>query len=159
MPKNMNSGKRWSLDDISRAKKKSQPSHMSVEQFNKVTAVKKLETDIQQKLFEQLELIPYKGRVLKDFFYAIPNGGFRSKKTGGILKAEGVKKGIPDIHCFIAIAPYHSLYIEMKTETGDLSGEQEQVIQLLREQGHKVVVCRNLNSALNEIFKYLGVSI
>lgn len=154
-----NSGKRWTFKDIAQAKKGPKDSQMSIDQYSLAVAVKKLETDIQQKLFEQLALIPYMGKTVKDFVYAIPNGGYRNKKTGGILKAEGVKKGVPDIHCFVAKAPYHSLYIEMKTETGELSDSQEMVIEMLREAGHKVVVCRNLNSAINELLKYLGISI
>lgn len=151
--------KRWSLEDIEKAKKQSFPARMSASKYSKAIIAKKLETDVQQKLFEQLGLIPYRGKTVKDYVYAIPNGGFRAKKTAATMKAEGVKKGIPDIHCFVARAPYHSLYVEMKTETGDLSEDQELVIQALREEGHKVVVCRNLNSVITEIFKYLGISI
>ncbi|MOA37127.1 VRR-NUC domain protein [compost metagenome] len=115
------------------------------------------ETDIQQDFMDQAAAIPFQGGTVKDYVYAIPNGGYRSKKTGKTLKAEGVKKGIPDTHCFVARAPYHSLYIEFKTEKGQLRPEQEQVIAMLREQGHKVVVCRSSQSGITEILKYLGL--
>ncbi len=151
-------GSRWTQSDIDKAKKKKLPDQMSVAQYQKATTPKILETDIQQKLIEQLGRIPYRGRFLVDYFYAVPNGGYRAKRTAAVLQAEGVKRGVPDLHCFIAKAPYHSLYIEMKTETGDLTDSQEIVIPMLREQGHKVVICRSVNSALTEIFKYLGVS-
>lgn len=151
-------GSRWTQSDIDKAKKKQLPGQMNVTQFKKVAEKKLQETDIQKKLIEVLASTPYQGRFLVDFFYAVPNGGYRTKKTGKNLKAEGLKPGIPDIHCFIAKAPYHSLYIEMKTETGDLTDSQEIVIPMLREQGHKVVICRSVNSALTEIFKYLGIS-
>lgn len=147
---------RWSESDLRTPRKKKTSSHMNIEQFRELSP-KKNESKIQIDLFGTLSLIPYRGVKLVDFIYAIPNGGYRPKKTGGIQKAEGLKRGVPDIHCFIAIAPYHSLYIEMKTEKGELSQYQEAVIKLLRQEGHKVVVCRSEQSALREIFKYLGI--
>ena len=106
-----------------------------------------------------LSKIPYKGLTVRNFIYAVPNGGFRSKRTASVLKAEGVKRGIPDLHCFVAVHPYHSLYIEMKTETGDLTESQKSVIPMLRREGHKVLICRSEEQALNEILKYLGIAI
>lgn len=95
--------------------------------------------------------------TLRDFVFAIPNGGYRSKKTGANLKKEGVKRGVPDTHCFIPIAPFHGLYIEFKTDTGDTSPDQVRVIRLLREQGYKVVICRSTRSGMDELLKYLGI--
>ena len=46
--------------------------------------------------------------------YAIPNGGFRTKTTAGLMRAEGVVSGISDLHIPIARHGYHSMYIEMK---------------------------------------------
>lgn len=156
MSKSINSSRRWTKKDISRARNQA-PNRMSVEAFKAATAKDLLETDIQQDFFDCIEMIRYKGKPLKEYVYAVPNGGYRPKKTGSLMKKEGVKRGVPDIHCFIAIAPFHSLYIEMKTEKGDLSPHQERVIKLLREQGHKVVVCRSAASAVDEILKYLGI--
>lgn len=117
-----------------------------------------LETDIQQSLITELTLCgkKYKGLPIIDFIYAVPNGGYRAKSTAKTMKAEGVRKGIPDLHCFIAVAPYHSLYIEMKREDGDVSEDQKRVIPIIRGEGHKVVVCRSAVQARNELFKYLG---
>lgn len=158
MQKRNNSRSLWTEDSLKKSRSTPVVKSMSLETFKAKTKPKLLETDIQQKLIEILATIPYKGLMLSDFIYAVPNGGFRTKRTGGVLKAEGVKKGIPDLHCFIAVAPYHSLYIEMKTATGDLTESQEVVIPMLRREGHKVVICRSVEQALNEIFKYLGIS-
>ncbi len=52
--------------------------------------------------------------------HAIPNGGARgndsqtNKIRGAMLKAEGVKKGVPDIFLPVPLNGYHGLYIEMK---------------------------------------------
>ena len=44
--------------------------------------------------------------------YAIPNGGARNAITGALLKAEGVKPGVPDLCLPVARGKYHGLYIE-----------------------------------------------
>lgn len=150
---------RWSMESIELAKKKSTKEVCSSLRLADFKSLSVAETDIQQDFMDQISVIRYQGRPLKDYIYAIPNGGYRAKKTARILKAEGVKKGVPDTHCFIAKAPYHSLYIEFKTERGALRPEQEAVIAMLREQGHKVVVCRSTQSGITEILKYLGLSV
>ena len=43
--------------------------------------------------------------------HAIPNGGTRDKITAGMLKAEGVKSGIPDVFWPVPRGKYHGLYI------------------------------------------------
>ena len=51
----------------------------------------------------------------------IPNGGNRDVVEARHLKQQGVKKGVPDLHLPVARGSYHSLYIEMKAETGRTS--------------------------------------
>lgn len=156
MPRGDRSRSRWTLEDLSATKKSTQNNRLTVKQFKE--SKKRLETDIQKDFFTILSGIPYKGLTLNYFVYAIPNGGYRTKKTAANLKKEGVRPGIPDIHCFVAMPPYHGLYIEMKTETGTLTDSQEIMIPLIRREGHKVVVCRSEASALTEILKYLGMN-
>lgn len=129
---------------------------MSAEEFH-AAAPKKSESQMQISVFKDLENIPFRGGTVKDYVYAVPNGGYRTKKTGAVLKAEGVKRGVPDIHCFVAIPPFNSLYVELKTEIGTLSPDQEAVIKLLRMEGHKVVICRSEKSVIEQILKYLGI--
>ena len=46
----------------------------------------------------------------KELLFAIPNGGKRSPVTGSILKAEGVRRGIPDLMLAIPRGNYHGLF-------------------------------------------------
>ena len=150
---------RWTFEQLAQAKSKKNTGIREQKSIDlKSYKPKRNESAIQQDLIQELNLIPYQGRMLGDFIYAIPNGGYRSKKTAAILKAEGVKSGVPDLNLIIASGGYHSLYIEMKTETGDLSDNQKHFISLLRSEGHKVVVCRDNGQAVSEIFKYLSGS-
>lgn len=90
------------------------------------------------------------------WLYAIPNGGFRAMSTAVKLKAEGVKKGVPDLHLPVARGGFHSLYIEMKrTKRGRLDPEQADCIAFLREQGHRVEVCKGWVQAKDVLLDYL----
>lgn len=117
-----------------------------------------LEHDIQKQFFSELEIFQFKGEPLRQYFYAVPNGGGRSKSEAGRLKAEGVTAGIPDVCCFIPSQNFHGLYIEFKKpKSGRLSTEQKAVIPRMRSMGYKVVVCRCASQAINEVLTYLGM--
>lgn len=60
---------------------------------------------------------------------AVPLGGLRSKATAGILKAEGVKAGYPDILIDVSHGDWHGLRIEMKRQ----GATQSSVSKLQRE--------------------------
>ena len=69
------------------------------------------------------------------FFYAFPKhrrrylrievGGQRTKKTQGILKAEGVKAGTSDIFVAVPRGAFGGLWLEVKADKGRLSDNQK----------------------------------
>ncbi|OOG61430.1 hypothetical protein B0E46_15745 [Rhodanobacter sp. B04] len=79
--------------------------------------------------------------------FAIPNGGGRSKREAGRLKAEGVTAGVSDIFCSIARAGRHGLYIEMKSLTGYASREQSEWIAESIQLGYEAATCRGADVA------------
>lgn len=87
--------------------------------------------------------------------YAVPNGGHRHKATAARLKAEGVKRGVPDVCLPVARGGAHGLYIEIKTERGKPTPEQLGWIRALRRQGYAAEVCRGWESARSMIEHYL----
>ncbi len=87
--------------------------------------------------------------------HAIPNGGHRYKATAARLKAEGVKRGVPDVCLPVARSGAHGLYIELKTERGKATPEQLGWIRALRRQGYVAEVCRGWESARSMIEHYL----
>ena len=130
----------------------------SVSAQDYLNSIDQLEHDIQVEFFNLLHFFKFEGIPLKECVYAIPNGGQRGKKVAGEMKAEGVLKGVLDIHCYIPRNGYHSLYIEMKKpKTGRLSPEQKIMIERLRLYGHKVEVHTTANGALDELLNYLGL--
>ena len=88
--------------------------------------------------------------------YAIPNGGFRTKTTAGLMRAEGVVSGVCDLHIPIARHGYHTMYIEMKNgKAGCLTDNQREIIAKLKEYGHYVVVCHTFEDFVRETENYL----
>lgn len=89
--------------------------------------------------------------------YAIPNGGMRNAIIAMKMKAEGQKKGMPDLCLPLPKKGFHGLYIELKTKTGRLSPEQKKVISQLNSDGFKAVVCFGHEEAIGEIKNYVGI--
>ena len=89
---------------------------------------------------------------------AIPNGGNRNVVTGAMLKAEGVKRGVPDIMVLEwfwpkawpeEMTPTHGLFIELKDGTkGKVSEHQKEWLQRLNENGYRAEVCRSLDEVI-----------
>ena len=99
-----------------------------------------------------------------EWMHAIPNGGYRDKITAAKLKAEGVKKGIPDVMLPLPMAfQYAGLYIEMKRskdttfkrQAGKTSEDQEKAIAYLRSVGYAVSVCFDWRSAAKDVQSYI----
>ena len=91
--------------------------------------------------------------------YANPNGGHRHIGVARKLKAEGSKPGVPDLFLPVASNGYHGLYIEMKRlRGGTVSPEQKEFIELLREQGYRVEVCKGWEKAMEAIAQYLALT-
>lgn len=118
--------------------------------------VKVSEHDHQVSLMRWIALSTPRYPVL-GLIFAIPNGGARHIKVAAKLKAEGVKKGIPDLFFAYPARGYHGLFIELKTESGRVSKEQKEMIERLSKVGYKAVVCRGWEDAKDEILNYLGV--
>lgn len=77
----------------------------------------------------------------KYMIYAIPNGGERNKVVAARLTAEGVLKGVPDLHIPAAKQGFHGLYIEMKAGTNKPKPHQITVMEKLSNEGYKCAVC------------------
>lgn len=80
--------------------------------------------------------------------FAIPNGSWRDISTARKLKMEGVTRGVPDLYI-----PALHCWIEIKTETGRLSGEQIEMHRYLRAVGDEVIVGYGATDASEKILK------
>lgn len=94
-----------------------------------------------------------------DLLFAIPNGGARDIISGGKLKAEGVRPGVPDLMLAVARGPYHGLFVEVKTDAGHLSEPQKAWQLRLNKQGFSAIVVRGVHEGVTSITDYLSQKI
>ena len=102
------------------------------------------------------------------YLFAIHNQGHGDVVRGAKAKAEGVKRGVPDLmlpvtqklECNLGeTQPYgwHGLFIEMKKVKGGVtSNDQLRWHEYLCNAGYKVVVCKGWIEGRNAILEYLG---
>lgn len=114
------------------------------------------------KPYDKAQIVPVSSLSL---MHAIPNGGARgndsttNKIRGGMLKAEGVKKGVPDI--FLPV-PKHNLcglYIELKVADrtkGRPSKEQLEFIDQVTKLGYGCRICYGAEEAKQAICEWYG---
>lgn len=96
-------------------------------------------------------------RDMEPLLIAIPNGGARSLRTGAMLKAEGVRAGVPDIFLAWPAGGYHGLWIELKRRAhGYATPEQKFMLGAFRRAGYDCAVCRGWDEAREKIQSYLG---
>jgi hypothetical protein len=126
--------------------------------------MKRPEENLQRAIVAHL-----KARLLKPWiFWATPNGGGRSKAEAGMLKATGVKAGIPDL--FILGPDRKLIAIELKAPPVSLKGgrlseakprisdDQRATINDLGACGVPTLIIRDLDQCMNAL-GWMGVPI
>jgi hypothetical protein len=73
----------------------------------------------------QVALVKTLRRHARCPWWAVPNGGYRHLYVATKLKAEGVRRGTPDL-CFIVPPTGRAAFLELKALNGSLSPEQKQ---------------------------------
>ena len=100
------------------------------------------------------------GVVDARLLFAIPNGGARNAVTGSILKAEGVRAGVPDL--FLAMpnttrgGRYHGLFLEMKTWANKPTLAQREMMARFRSEGYDCRVAHSFDQAVKALTGYLN---
>ena len=119
-----------------------------------------LEHDEQVALFAWAELQEAAHPELRNLF-AVPNGGARHPAVAAQMKAEGVRRGVPDV--FLAVMrrgndgrTWGGLFVEMKRKPNKPTPEQEEWIARLRASGYMAVVCYGAAEAQQCIMAYLA---
>jgi len=115
--------------------------------------MKNIESQIQQQCVTW-----FKYQYPKLLLCSFPMGGFRSKITGAILKAEGAVAGSPDLFLFYPTKEFHGLAIEMKTQKGVQSQSQKLWQKIAEYYGYKYVICRSLDEFRSQIDYYIRLT-
>lgn len=126
------------------------------------------ESAIQRQLVRWWDLNSWTRYSLSPLvLFSIPNGSNGDAKRGSILKAEGLRRGAPDLFLSIprewrpsktectAARDEHGCYLELKTPTGRIAPEQESFHQILRRSGYRVVIVRSFDEGVAAINNYL----
>ena len=118
-----------------------------------------LEHDEQAALFAWAESNEAAHPELRNLF-AIPNGGARHPAVAAQLKAEGVRRGVPDIMLAIMRRgndgrTWGGLFVEMKRRGNKPTPEQSEWIARLRVNGYMAVVAYGCEEAKQCIMAYL----
>jgi hypothetical protein len=93
------------------------------------------------------------------WLHAIPNGAAVSKSQRLWLWAEGVTRGIADLHLPVARHGFHSFYIEMKKDpSAELRKEQEAFAAFCEDNGILWQRHDEAASAIEAIEWYLGLN-
>lgn len=102
------------------------------------------EEALQRTLLEWLE---FRHPDLATLTIHVPNGGARTAAEGGILKALGVRPGIPDLLCFAPRGVYCGAALELKTGSNTPTPEQWYWLRTLAELGWRGGWANDLVSA------------
>ncbi len=115
------------------------------------------ETHIQQEIVRWWKLHACEWNLEEELLMGFPLQGARTKRNGARLKAEGMRKGTPDMLLAVPRGDCCSLWIEMKSSTGKLSESQKLMLKRLTAVGAATVVCRSAIEATSAITAYLNL--
>jgi len=108
----------------------------------------------QVRIFDHFHRI---NRVIYDHLYAVPNGGFRLKKTAAAIEAEGAKRGVPDMCLEMPSGVYHGMRIEQKHGKRMPSEKQIEWMQRLKAQGFYVLLSFSPEETIRVIEQYAAL--
>lgn len=92
-------------------------------------------------------------------FFAVPNGGHRNKAVAAKLRAEGLKRGVPDV---FNLSPnptgeWAGLVFEFKVGRNKPTSEQEDWLEYFEGLGYRVAVPRSWVEAALITIEYFGL--
>jgi hypothetical protein len=105
------------------------------------------ETLIQKSLVAHLKARAVRGL----FWYAVPNGGARSKVEAAIMKSTGTRPGVPDL---AFLHEGRSYFLEVKTEDGRPTEHQLKAIADINDAGGYACIGNGLDRCLEILTRW-----
>lgn len=108
------------------------------------------EESIHKTVMEWVRMHPLLKRLVLHF----PNEGKRTPRYGKLMKDLGMRKGVSDLLIAMPRHSYCGAWIELKSEQGVLSPEQQDFLNDMRQQNYFTAVCWSIDEAINTIKWY-----
>ncbi len=89
-----------------------------------------------------------------EFGFACPNGSARHPAVAAKLKAEGVRKGVPDWWLPVRRNGFSGLILEFKAGKNKLTPEQKDYFNFLRGEQWHCEVCYSTEEAIEQVKRY-----
>jgi hypothetical protein len=115
---------------------------------------RRVEFEHQASLFQWAKWAQARFPAL-ELLHASAAGERRDKATAIKLLLMGVRKGFPDVQLPVARGGYIGLWVEMKSDNGRLSEDQQRIKARLEDEGHRYCVCRSWLDAKDAVVAYL----
>ncbi len=112
------------------------------------------EFQIQKSFVTEISLYP----AIRQYLFAVPNGGSRHMLEAINLKAQGVTPGVPDLFLSIPTEKHHGLYLECKSMKGKLTEAQKKKIFIFKAIGYECIIFRTPTEAVEAVKEYLGLT-
>lgn len=106
---------------------------------------------IQSAFFDWAKLHPVARRA-----YAVPNAAKRSYRLASMMVAEGLRKGVLDVHIPVSAGGCHGMWIEFKAGSNKLTPEQAAEADQLAQDGFFVLVSWDAEDAIQKTLDYLN---
>ena len=92
-----------------------------------------------------------------ELLFHIPNERKCDPRQGKKLRLMGVRRGVPDLFLPVPRGKYPGLWIEMKTETGCMTADQEWWRDRLLAQGYAWELCHGWKAATRILEWYMSL--
>ena len=89
--------------------------------------------------------------------YHVPNEAKRSRTTASVLKAMGLRAGVPDLILDYPAGAYHGCRIELKHGANKPSTAQVEWLNRLQKAGYFAAVCYESEAAIKVLEKYVSL--
>lgn len=123
--------------------------------------MKHLESAQQQQVIEWSKWA-YKANPVRypnlDLLHCSLNGVKLTKTQAGIAKGQGMLSGVPDLFLPVPRQSFHGLYIEMKSDKGRVTENQEWFLSKTEGLGYKTAICYSASEAIKTIQDYYDAS-
>ncbi len=109
----------------------------------------------QEGLIQELFVAWFRNQYPDAILTASVQEGAKSIGQAVRRKRHGYLAGTPDILVFYPQHPFHGMMIELKTDTGRASPEQNDLLNRLNKLGYYAVVAKGLDEAKRVAIKYM----